>query len=141
MNPNIWGPHAWFLIHSVCLNYPDNPTDEDKKRYINFFTSLQAILPCQPCRKHFKQNMKKYDIKKYLNNKKALLEWCLKIQNCVRKQNNKPELTLNELITYYIKQYNNNNNNNNYNTFNNILLLSCSFIICIIFIIFIIYHK
>ena len=33
MDPNIWGPHAWFLIHTVCLNYPDNPTDEDKKRF------------------------------------------------------------------------------------------------------------
>ena len=139
MNPDIWGPHAWFLIHSVCLNYPDSPTEEEKQRYKNFFISLQGVLPCKPCRKHFKQNMKKYDINKYLNNKKTLLEWSLKIQNSVRRINNKSELTLNEVINYYIKLYNNNNNNNK--IFNNILLLSCLFIICIIFIVFLIYRK
>ena len=70
MNPKIWGPHAWFLIHSICLNYPENPTEVDKKNYKNFFLELSNVLPCEECQNHFKKNMKKYNIDTHLNTKK-----------------------------------------------------------------------
>ena len=46
MRPEIWGPHAWIFLHSVTLEYPDNPTDEDKQNMINFIDSLGNVLPC-----------------------------------------------------------------------------------------------
>ena len=26
MNQNIWGPHFWFMLHSISFNYPLYPT-------------------------------------------------------------------------------------------------------------------
>ena len=30
MDPLIWGPHAWFFLHSITLVYPDNPSEQEK---------------------------------------------------------------------------------------------------------------
>ena len=44
MNPNIWGPGAWTFLHSVTLNYPDTPSQQDKNEYADFFKSLAIFL-------------------------------------------------------------------------------------------------
>ena len=33
MNPNIWGESAWLFLHTITLNYPENPTFLDKHNY------------------------------------------------------------------------------------------------------------
>ena len=70
MDPEIWGPHAWIFLHSITLNYPNNPTMYDKQHYKTFFTSLQNILPCDWCSRNYKLHLKKFPIDKYLNCKK-----------------------------------------------------------------------
>ena len=30
MEASIWGPKAWVFLHSITMNYPEKPTDEDK---------------------------------------------------------------------------------------------------------------
>ena len=40
MNPKIWGPHAWIFLHSITLNYPENPTPELKKNNIKDFLKV-----------------------------------------------------------------------------------------------------
>ena len=62
MNPKIWGPKAWFLIHAIAINYPKNPTFQEKREYSNFFKSLKDALPCLACAKHYEENIKKYPI-------------------------------------------------------------------------------
>ena len=37
MNPKIWGPGGWLFLHSITLNYPENPTENDKMYHKNFF--------------------------------------------------------------------------------------------------------
>ena len=27
LNPQIWGSHYWFFLHTITLNYPDHPND------------------------------------------------------------------------------------------------------------------
>ena len=33
--PNVWGPYGWKFIHYVTLGYPNNPSNEDKLKYLN----------------------------------------------------------------------------------------------------------
>ena len=51
----IWGPSGWFFIDSICLSYPNNPTELEKKQYRKFFYSFPIILPCSKCRIHFNE--------------------------------------------------------------------------------------
>ena len=30
MEPKIWGMKLWFFIHTTALNFPENPTFQDK---------------------------------------------------------------------------------------------------------------
>ena len=44
MDPEIWGPSAWIFLHTITLNYPNNPTIYDKQNYKNFL--LIYIIFC-----------------------------------------------------------------------------------------------
>ena len=46
MDPNIWGPHAWFFLHTIARNYPENPSSQDKQSHLQFFTLLQFLRVC-----------------------------------------------------------------------------------------------
>lgn len=48
--PEIWGPHAWALMHLVACTYPTQPTPEDKTRYRAYYLALGGVLPCPGCR-------------------------------------------------------------------------------------------
>ena len=31
LDPKIWGPHYWFVLHTIALNYPLHPNETSKK--------------------------------------------------------------------------------------------------------------
>ena len=57
MDPSVWGPHAWFFLHTVTFTYPKNPTELDKRHMYDFFTKLQYILPCEMCKQHYQEHL------------------------------------------------------------------------------------
>ena len=106
MEPNVWGPHAWIFLHSITLNYPENPSEKDKLEIMDFFHKLPNVLPCQTCSHHFKDNLKKYPISKRVHSKKELVEWLIDIHNEVNKLNNKKIYSYEEVNDYYLSLYN-----------------------------------
>ena len=36
MLTSVWGPSMWHYLHTMSFNYPVNPTEDDKKNYMNF---------------------------------------------------------------------------------------------------------
>ena len=101
MNPKIWGPHFWFVLHIITFNYPKNPTEHDKQAYRDFFTSIKDILPCYNCKKHYAKNINKYPITPNLDNKKQLVTWLINIHNQVNKDLGKETYTLKEVLEIY----------------------------------------
>ena len=45
MNSEIWGPHYWFVIHTIAINYPIKPNALEKKRHYKFIQDLPTFLP------------------------------------------------------------------------------------------------
>jgi len=120
MNPEVWGPHAWFLLHSITFNYPENPSTIDKNNIRNFFYSFAEVIPCNTCKNHFKKNLKKYPLTdEVLKSNENLVTWLIDIHNIVNKDNDKNVLTREEVMEYYKNKYENYNNNNNINNNNN----------------------
>jgi hypothetical protein len=95
-SPTMWGREAWHFIHYVCLNYPDYPTDQQKKSYEQFFLNLANVLPCPICGIHFLENLHQNEIR--LNSKKDLFEWSVDMHNEVNKSNGKPTLTYEQAL-------------------------------------------
>jgi hypothetical protein len=59
MLTTVWGPSMWHCLHTISFNYPVEPTEEDKKHYMDFVLSLRFVLPCGKCRKNLAKNLKK----------------------------------------------------------------------------------
>lgn len=103
MNPKIWGPSAWLFLHTVTFNYPNNPTEEDKRNYLTFFNSLKHIIPCPLCKEHYIENLKNIPIN--LDSKDKLIEWLFDVHNSVNKQKETKIYTHEELYDIYYHKY------------------------------------
>ena len=83
MNPKFWGPHGWIFLHAATMNYPKNPTVEDKTIYRDFFNSLRKVLPCEKCAYHYRQHIVDDPIEPELESRDKLVRWLIKIHNKV----------------------------------------------------------
>jgi len=91
MGPDTWGPHGWKFLHYVSLSYPDNPTQEQKLQYKQFFELLSVVLPCSICANHFAENYKKMPLTdEILSDKEKVIKWVIDIHNVVNVMKNKP---------------------------------------------------
>ena len=105
MDPLIWGPHAWFFLHSITLVYPDNPTEQEKKNYFDFFKTLGNILPCMICRENYKNHFLKHPLGKALHSKKDFQNWLVTIHNEVNKIHKKEKFTYSQFKKLYDNIY------------------------------------
>lgn len=105
MNPKIWGPHAWIFLHTITLNYPDNPTPQQKKEYKKFFESLGDVIPCDKCKYNYLKKIKINPVN--VESRMNLVQWLLNIHNNVNKSNGKNELSMKEFIKKYKDIYSN----------------------------------
>tara|TARA_B100000787_G_scaffold119711_1_gene89852 strand:+ start:127 stop:549 length:423 start_codon:yes stop_codon:yes gene_type:complete len=130
-NNNVWGPSAWTFLHTITYNYPENPSDNDKKNYHNFFDSLQHVLPCDKCKGHYKQNIQKYDLNNSLDNREDLVKWLIDLHNDVNRDNGKK-------VWSYSEVYNKYDNLHNSNLVNKILIFV---ILCIVLVLIFFLYK
>ena len=128
MEANVWGPGAWLFLHSITLNYPDNPSIYEKKIYKDFFNSLTNILPCDICRQNYKKHIQKFPIKFFLNSKIDLTKWLVKIHNLTNIDLNKSTISYNSFIKLYKNLYSK-------SKFNYYILLGC-FIPILVYVIY-----
>lgn len=133
MRPDLWGRCAWKLIHLITLDYPINPTIEEKNHYYDFFNSLQYVLPCDKCRYNLKQHYKRYPLtNEILSSRSNLVKWGIDLHNIVNYYTGKPMLTYKQALDKINDTISNKSKNNTY--------LLIFVIIVIIIIIIIIYH-
>ena len=107
MDPNIWGPGAWTLLHSITFNFPDKPTQQDKNEYSASFYALANVLPCSVCQNNLKKNMNNLPIKFYLDSKEKLTKWLFEIHNLVNQETKKKTITYKQFKNIYKNMYKN----------------------------------
>ena len=130
-NNNVWGPSAWTFLHTITYNYPENPTDNDKKNYHNFFMNLQHVRPCKKCQAHYTENIQKYDLNNSLDNRDDLVKWLIDIHNEVNKHTGKRVWTYSEVYNKY-------DNLHNTNLVNKIIIFT---ILCIVLVLIFFLYK
>lgn len=102
IDPQIWGPHAWFLMYSVAMTYPHCPKEEDKKNTKLFYSSLGGVLPCIACRNNFKKHIRVYPLtSNALSNRVNLINWVININNEVNKLIGAPPITYEDTVDKY----------------------------------------
>jgi hypothetical protein len=103
--PKIWGPHMWESLHAVSFAYPNNPTDEDKIHYKNFYKSLAFVLPCSHCQESFREHIIDEITKltdEVFDNRYNLTMWVYKLHNAVtEKLGMKYDISYQDVVTKY----------------------------------------
>ena len=101
MRPEIWGPHLWFILHIISFEYPENPTEYDKRIYHDFYTALKDVIPCELCRKHYREHLHKHPLTPHLDTRQTLVQWVIDVHNFVNISLGKPTLTYDEVMYIY----------------------------------------
>ncbi len=128
MDPTVWGPKLWFFIHTIALNFPDNPSFEDIKNYEMFFENLKYIIPCDSCRLHYTQRLSANPVSKYLTDANTLFIYTIDLHNEVNKSLGKKIYSYEKVANLYKNHYNKsysfkNIKNKIFNTRNLIILI------------------
>ena len=63
MLTTVWGPSQWHFLHTMSFNYPNHPTDKQKKAYRNYMLNLKNVLPCGKCRNNLRENYLKLPLR------------------------------------------------------------------------------
>ncbi|KAM3136270.1 hypothetical protein pb186bvf_011569 [Paramecium bursaria] len=54
---NTLGLYTWNFLHTMAIYYPDNPTQEQQTKMINFIDGLAEFYPCNVCKTDFQQDI------------------------------------------------------------------------------------
>lgn len=134
MLPTIWGHCAWNFIHLVAVAYPENPSENDKINYYNFFHSLQFILPCKKCRSNMSQHLSKFPLtEEALSSRSNLVKWTIDFHNIVNYYTGKKRLTYSQAMDEINKLFSPKKSKNKF-------ILYLLLVIIIIIIIYVVYR-
>ena len=92
----LWGRPFWFSLHYGALNLPDVLDSEDQQMIYNFITSIPIFLPCDTCKNHAYDYIKKgnHDFKHIVSTKENVFEFFWRFHNVVNKSVGKPQISL-----------------------------------------------
>ena len=105
LDPKVWGPHYWFVLHTIAISYPINPNKIMKKKMYDFIQNLPIFLPIEEIGNNFSKFLNKYPVTPYLDSRKSLMRWVNFIHNKINISLNKSELTFEESLTKYYENY------------------------------------
>lgn len=105
LDPEIWGPHYWFFLHTLALSYPHHPNDVIKKKYYEFVMNLPLFIPVSSIGNEFSKLLDEYPISSYLDNRDSFIRWIHFIHNKINEKLEKPKISLNEFYIKYYEEY------------------------------------
>lgn len=114
MDPKVWGPKLWFVIHTIALNFPENPSYEQKRTHEDFFNSLVYLIPCDKCRVHYRQHINNNPVVNHLKDSDTLFRYTIELHNEVNKSLNKRVYSYDEVVKFYRIEYGDERASNKY---------------------------
>jgi len=105
LDPIIWGPHYWFFLHTVAINYSLTPNITTKKKYYNFIQNFPLFLPNSNFSKHFSKILDEFPVTPYLDSRESFTKWVHLIHNKININLNKPIMTYEDSMIAYYNNY------------------------------------
>ena len=105
LNSKIWGPHYWFVLHTITLQYPTMPNETTKKKYYDFIQNIPLFIPDPEMGNKFSEYLDKYPVTPYLDSRESFIKWMNFIHNKINITLGKPILSIDEGIKQYYEHY------------------------------------
>lgn len=94
-HPVLWGPSAWHFLHMVAASYPEEPCEQEMKCAYVFILSLGTMLPCEFCKKHFREMIEEMGMcPNHFQSRESFFKLVWEMHNRVNVRLGKPRLTL-----------------------------------------------
>ena len=103
--PEIWGPHYWFFLHTIAESYPLHPTSVTKKKYYDLMINFPLFIPNEDIGNKFSQLLDKYPVAPYLDSRESFVRWMHFIHNKLNIQLGKEELSMPVALEAYRNLY------------------------------------
>ena len=104
-NPEVWGPHYWFFLHTVANSYPKFPNAVTKRKYYDLIQNIPLFIPNTEIANNFSNLLDKYPVTPYLDNRDSFKRWMHFIHNKINVSLDLPEKTMEETMTEYYEHY------------------------------------
>ena len=105
LDPKIWGPFYWFVLHTIALTYPLHPNDVIKKKYYDFIQNLPLFIPVQEIGNIFSSLLDKYPVTPYLDSQQSFVKWMNFMHNKINLSLELPEMSLDDAMFAYYEHY------------------------------------
>ena len=103
--PEIWGPHYWFFLHTVSESYPIHPTSVTKKKYYDLILNFPLFIPNQEIGNKFSQMLDKYPVSPYLDSRDSFVRWVHFIHNRMNTKIGKEQMSMEVALENYRNLY------------------------------------
>jgi hypothetical protein len=104
-DPDVWGPHYWFFLHTVAESYPVMPNAVTKRKYYDLIQNMPLFIPIQEMGNKMSQMLDKYPVSPYLDTKESFVRWVHFIHNKFNALLGKEEMSLRQSLDNYRDQY------------------------------------
>ena len=102
LEPKVWGPFYWFVLHTITLSYPLNPNEVTKKKYYEFIQNLPLFIPNSDIGDAFSKIINDYPVTPYLDSRPSFIKWMHFIHNKINLSLGKDEVSMDDaMISYY----------------------------------------
>ena len=105
LDPNVWGPHMWFFLHTIAMTYPLRPNAVTKKKYYEFIQNIPLFIPIEHMAGEFTKLLDEYPVQPYLDKRDTLIRWVWFIHNKINQKLEKPQITLKDFYIKYYEEY------------------------------------
>ena len=103
LDSEIWGPHFWFVLHTISFAYPNFPSNSIKKKYYEFVKNLPQFIPDEKIGNQFNEFLDKYPVTPYLDNKNSFIRWVHFIHNRINEYLKKDMVNFDDFMKKYEK--------------------------------------
>jgi hypothetical protein len=105
LDPNVWGPHFWFFLHTLAISYPHHPNAVTKKKYYELIQNLPLFIPVFTNGQDFIKLLDEYPVTAYLDSRESLIKWMHFIHNKINEKLEKPKISINDFYLRYYEEY------------------------------------
>ena len=105
LDPKVWGPYYWFVLHTIALTYPMTPNEVMKRKYYDFIQNLPLFIPIEEVGNTFSGFLDRYPVTPYLDSRPSFIRWVHFMHNRINRALGADEMTLEESMSAYYSHY------------------------------------
>lgn len=105
-----WGPYLWTILHTSAekLGRQTNEimASDEAREMVLVLKSVEFIMPCEKCRKHYHEYLKKNPVDEFAHRRgeilrQAVRQWIWKLHETVNERNGVAAFPIEELTPTY----------------------------------------